>query len=535
MKNFLVIILIGSSFICQAQWTQIGANQGSTGGACGVSMVFNPSTNQPYVAFPDAAANAFKVLYFNGASWLQVGVDVGFTGGDAGISMAFHPTTYEPYVAYPDAAANAFIVRRFDGSNWIQVGSNLGFASSGAGISIAFDPASNYPYVAYADGAANAYKVELYNGSTWSQLGTNLGFASSGTISLAFSPANNQPYVAFPDGAANAFQVQGYSGASWVQVGTNLGFASSDSGIDMDFNPGSQEPYVIYSDGAANSFKVESFNGLAWAQLGGNLGFASGGVGASISFRPFTNEPYIIYPDGAANSFKVSSFNGSVWAQIGSDLGFSSGGGPFGGTLSPDIRFRQLDSEPYVFYPDAAINAFVAQRFPCSPTTSSITITACEEYISPSGISYTSSGIYEDTIANSLNCDSIITIDLTIYPLPSVTVTQNGSLLTASQAGGTYQWLDCNNSYSVINGETNQSYTPAETGNYAIEVNINGCIDTSACFLVDYTGIEELNSANKELVKIIDFMGRETEFKSNTPLIFIYSDGTRERVMKIEE
>ena len=30
-------------------------------------------------------------------------------------------------------------------------------------------------------------------------------------------------------------------------------------------------------------------------------------------------------------------------------------------------------------------------------------------------------------------------------------------------------------------------------------------------------------------------MGRETEFKTNTPLIFIYSDGTRERVMKIEE
>jgi hypothetical protein len=34
---------------------------------------------------------------------------------------------------------------------------------------------------------------------------------------------------------------------------------------------------------------------------------------------------------------------------------------------------------------------------------------------------------------------------------------------------------------------------------------------------------------------IVDFMGRVIEFKPNTPLIFIYSDGTRERVMKIEE
>lgn len=48
-------------------------------------------------------------------------------------------------------------------------------------------------------------------------------------------------------------------------------------------------------------------------------------------------------------------------------------------------------------------------------------------------------------------------------------------------------------------------------------------------------GLEELYQTAKELVMIVDFMGRETKFKPNTPLIFIYSDGTRERVMKIEE
>jgi hypothetical protein len=47
--------------------------------------------------------------------------------------------------------------------------------------------------------------------------------------------------------------------------------------------------------------------------------------------------------------------------------------------------------------------------------------------------------------------------------------------------------------------------------------------------------IEELILTEKELVKIIDIMGRESEYKPNTPLIFVYSDGTRERVMKIEE
>ena len=52
---------------------------------------------------------------------------------------------------------------------------------------------------------------------------------------------------------------------------------------------------------------------------------------------------------------------------------------------------------------------------------------------------------------------------------------------------------------------------------------------------INTTSIEEQTYANKALVKIVDFMGRETEYKPNTPLVFIYSDGTRERVMKIEE
>ena len=63
----------------------------------------------------------------------------------------------------------------------------------------------------------------------------------------------------------------------------------------------------------------------------------------------------------------------------------------------------------------------------------------------------------------------------------------------------------------------------------------NGMDDYWIVKLGPFGGIEQLTNTKKELVKIIDFMGRETEFKPNTPLIFIYSDGTRERVMEIEE
>jgi hypothetical protein len=48
-------------------------------------------------------------------------------------------------------------------------------------------------------------------------------------------------------------------------------------------------------------------------------------------------------------------------------------------------------------------------------------------------------------------------------------------------------------------------------------------------------GIDELMNGGKSIVKIVDFMGRETEFVPNTPLIYIYSDGTTERVYRMEE
>ncbi len=38
----------------------------------------------------------------------------------------------------------------------------------------------------------------------------------------------------------------------------------------------------------------------------------------------------------------------------------------------------------------------------------------------------------------------------------------------------------------------------------------------------------------KELIKIVDLMGRETEDKPNTLLIYIYSDGTTEKVFRVE-
>lgn len=121
--------------------------------------------------------------------------------------------------------------------------------------------------------------------------------------------------------------------------------------------------------------------------------------------------------------------------------------------------------------------------------------TACGTYTWVDGNTYTSNNNTATwTGTNIYGCDSIVTLNLTINPTPDINVSQLGSTLTSNQTSANYQWIDCNDNNSIINGETNQSYTPTMSGNYAVEVILNGCTDTSNCFLIDDVGLSELYS-----------------------------------------
>ena len=117
--------------------------------------------------------------------------------------------------------------------------------------------------------------------------------------------------------------------------------------------------------------------------------------------------------------------------------------------------------------------------------------TECEGYSITVGTNtYNTTGNYIDTLTSVAGCDSIVEVDLTIINVDAG-VTQTGVILTADLGGATYQWLDCNNAYAVIASGTSQSFTSPSNGNFAVEVTDAGCVDTSACFLIDYTGVQE--------------------------------------------
>lgn len=126
-----------------------------------------------------------------------------------------------------------------------------------------------------------------------------------------------------------------------------------------------------------------------------------------------------------------------------------------------------------------------------SSTQSSSNINTCSAFTSPSGKVWTTSGTYLDTILNSAGCDSIMTFNLTIVSVDNGVTKNKDSLIASSE--GSYQWLDCENNFSVISGATNQRYIPSQDGEYAVEVTESGCMDTSECISFVLSSVEGLN------------------------------------------
>ena len=126
--------------------------------------------------------------------------------------------------------------------------------------------------------------------------------------------------------------------------------------------------------------------------------------------------------------------------------------------------------------------------FPVSIDT--VAVAACDSYMTPTGLLFTQSGFYPDTLTAGNGCDSIVIWDAEITPTPQAQISFWGDTMIATPAGASYQWLFCDNGMSVMPGETGAWFIPVKTGCYAVEVTVNGCVDTSECEC--YTGLPGL-------------------------------------------
>ena len=70
-------------------------------------------------------------------------------------------------------------------------------------------------------------------------------------------------------------------------------------------------------------------------------------------------------------------------------------------------------------------------------------------------------------------------------------VSVSGSTLMANATQGSYRWVNCDSNYTGIAADTNQSFTPSISGNYALILSNGGCVDTSSCYNITLTSIFE--------------------------------------------
>ena len=143
---------------------------------------------------------------------------------------------------------------------------------------------------------------------------------------------------------------------------------------------------------------------------------------------------------------------------------------------------------------------------------SNININGCDSVLIGTNY-YTTSGAYTDTLTSVNGCDSVVNTNLTI-----------------EQYLYSYDTLSVNSSI-VWNGMSLNA-----SGDYSVNlVNSLGCDSIANLNLtVTITGILDIYNNKSNLVKITDMLGQETPYRRNTPLFYIYDDGTVERRIVIE-
>jgi len=132
-------------------------------------------------------------------------------------------------------------------------------------------------------------------------------------------------------------------------------------------------------------------------------------------------------------------------------------------------------------------------------STSTAFVSACNSYLwTSTNRVYNATGMYDTTFQSVSGCDSIVRLDLTITN-NSTAVQQNGFVLTAIQTNALYQWLDCNNGNAPITGETSRVFTATQNGSYAVEINNGNCLDTSNCLVVNIVGLSNIDEDERNL------------------------------------
>jgi hypothetical protein len=263
---------------------------------------------------------------------------------------------------------------------------------------------------------------------------------------------------------------QGTAGGNNSSITTAIDSKGNINGTMNNFSmTGNTSNFVAYSQNAFSTINASVCNGTYTSPTGNHVWSTSGTYYDTVATGSVNGCDSIIIVN-----LIVGSTTNNTTLNVSDCNSYTSPSGNYTYTTTGTY----IDTIQSI----AGCDSILTINFTNTSSSSNISPTVCGSYTSPSGTqTFNSSATFQDIIPNYLGCDSVITINLTVNPNPDTNVTQNLNTLTAVATGVTYQWLDCNLNYAIINGATSQTFIPASNGDYAVKLDLNGCIDTSFC------------------------------------------------------
>lgn len=288
--------------------------------------------------------------------------------------------------------------------------------------------------------------------------------------------------------------------------------ANPDSGVFNLTSIGNEDVFII---------KLNNDGEFIWAkQIGGGGDIHSGSIqvmsngeiyssgtfSGPIDFDPGNGE-YILNAEINYDSYleKLDSNGEFIWLKQCESLDSGTVKARYfvandeGHMYTAGILREKADLDPgmgsYIINDSSYFGISYLQKLrPCQLIQSIDEVSACNAYTWIDGVTYTdnnNTAIY-NYIGGSVNgCDSIVLLNLTINHTNGSTTNNIGSTIIANNNFASYVWLDCNNNFEPIPGETSDSYTSFSGGSYAVELTENGCVDTSACVTIASVGLIE--------------------------------------------
>ena len=471
-KSFLFLFL----FVCVSSFSQVAMYHDFDGDGSGqyfgrsVDIDFTGTTfiggapSNTTGNYPEGYAMIYE---WNGNNWMQKGSRLlGENNYDNfGVSTAIDSVGNRIIVGANENGGNGTKagharVFEWDGLSWQQLGLDIDGQASYNELGKSVDISANGQRVAvgapfHSSNLAQRGHVRIleWSGTNWVDIGQDIrGQNQDDRFGYAVSLSNGGDWVAIggtynDNNGSNAghVRVYQYDGQGWIKRGPDIdGEAAGDQfGYDVSLNAQGNRLIVgaPYNDGNGSDgghARVYEWNGTSWQQLGQDIDSEGAGdaFGISVSINNLGDKVAIgaVYNNGVlSNSGHVRyyTFDGNNWVQQGSDIDGEASGDSFGRSVSLNGSGSRLVVGANGNDASGNVSGHVRLISTCGSFANHV-ITSCGSSDWVDGNTY-----YSDTtidffyMSNTQGCDSVVSLDLTINPLPPVDFSSNTNLISS--------------------------------------------------------------------------------------------------------